>query len=247
MSDIKIAYRITAVKERLKYALETAETLNLPKECIYLDSKRRGNIWNKFRIYEELKEQDIYTHVCMNDDDTIPVENYIEIIEAATKNFPDAIITFYKPESKLSDRYDDSPYVQLLNNDCLGPGMVIPCKYLNDILSFYNAYLKDIRYKWDDTTVKMWSLINDVPVILTVPNLIFCRPLPSTVRGAHLVQPNGETWIGRTVDVTQFATNKLKIMKTGSMFNTHLPKSHFLNNVCKRKFAEKKNMVKERF
>lgn len=244
MNNIKIAFRITAVPERISYALETAQALNLPTDSIYYDKHRRGNIWNKFRIYEELKDQTEYTHVCMNDDDTIPVENYREIVEIATRTFPDAILTFYKAEAKMHDRLADSPYVQLLSNDCSGSGLVIPCKYLNSILDFYDKYLRYFNYKWDDTTVKMWSLLNDIPVILTIPNLIYCRPLPSTVRGKHLYQPNGECWIGQKVDVEQFRTTKLHKMKTGQMINLHLPKEHILNDMCKKKFLDKKEKAK---
>ena len=245
MSEVRIAWRITAVPERLAYAYKTAEMLSLPANCVYLDAFRRGNIWNKFRIYEELCAEQNYTHVCMNDDDTIPVENYKEIVETATRNFPDAILTFYKSEAKLSDRRSDTPYVQLLSTDCSGSAMVVPCKYLPDILHFYNTYLKGIGYKWDDTTVKMWALLNDVPVILTIPNLVYCRPLPSTVRGAHLVQPNGECWTGRRIDTAEFDTKECKVMKTGTLFNLHLPKGHILIDACRRKFEVKKAQLKK--
>ena len=246
-TDVKIAYRITAVNERLAYAVETAEALNIPKECIYLDAKRRGNIWNKFRIYEELKNQDSYTHVCMNDDDTIPVKNYKEIVETATRMFPDAIIAFYKPEARLKDRFEDSPYVQLLSNDCIGPGLVIPCKYLNNILQFYNKWLRESNYKWDDTTLKMWTLLNDIPVILTIPNLVYIRPLQSTVRSKNATQPNGECYIGHEINTEEFNTHKIKVMRTGRMFNPHLPKGHPLIDLCEKKFKENKDKAKRGF
>ena len=236
MEAIKIFFGIPTVPERMAFAHELAEAMDVPRQNVFLDAGRNGCLWNKMRIYNHvLCSGENYTHVCINDDDSIVCGEYTRIVQRIVEKHPRAILTFYNNQIRKAK----SPYVRMKNCDLSGTAFVIPVEYLQRYDAFYKRNLASINFDWEETVTKMFALLNNIDVLLIVPNLVDVRKgLRTVARKGNYIQPQSVSW------VCDFPENLLDTdsidEKGGSLFNLHLPTGHPMIGVCQRKFAEKK-------
>lgn len=234
--EIRIFFGIPTVPERMAFANELANEMKIPKQNVFLDAGHNGCLWNKMRIYNHVLSCDEeYTHVCINDDDSIVCKDYTDIVQKIVKKHPKAILTFYNNSIKKAK----SPYVRLKNCDLSGTAFVIPKEYLNEYNAFYMKNLARRNFDWEETVTKMFALLNDIEVILIVPNLVNVRKgLKTVARKGNYIQPQSVSWVH---DFPEESLNTDFIDEKGTkLFNLHLPKDHILAETCRRKFEAKK-------
>lgn len=217
MGDYKIAYRVPTVIERMKYARQFVDSIGEPQTIIRLDYERNGCLWNKMEIYKEVMANG-YTHICMNDDDSIACDGYKTIVNTCVRKFPDAIITFYNHEIRRSF---NTPFVRLLNCNCSGTAMIVPVKYLNAYFSFYDRYLAKYNFDWEDTSMKMFALMSDIPVICVFPNPVtVVDGLVTVARRGKYIQPQSGSFVPN-FPLELLEINVVETYKCG-LFNLHL-------------------------
>ena len=233
---VKIFFGIPTVPKRRSLAYELADTMKVPKGNVFLDAGYNGCLWNKMRIYKHvLSSDEDYTHVCINDDDSIVCKDYTEIVQKVVEKYPKAILTFYNNYIGSSK----SPYVKLKNCDLSGTAYVIPTEYLKEYEAFYIKNLSKIGFDWEETVTKMFALLNDIDVILIVPNLVDVRKgLVTVARKGNYIQPQSSSWVADFPK--EYLDTDFIDEKGGSLFNLHLPKGHILIDACKRKFEANK-------
>ena len=227
---INVAYRITAVPERLDNA--RLEAMRMGISDIYLDSDHNGNIWNKFRVYKDIIADGNYTHVCMNDDDLIVPANFPEAVERLVQKFPDCILTFYN--SKIGS---DSPSIVRMGNHYMnGASCVIPCKILPDFLTFYENNLQGL--KWDDTSMSIYALLNGIDVLMPCPKFVDVVRMKSTLsmRKGRYQPPNAGRIYKEFIDVDEICN--AEIVNRKGLLNTHLPSDHPIAVRCQERLME---------
>ena len=225
-----VGFFITAVPERLENA---RKLVMMTDGYPFVDHFHKGNIWNKFRAYKEAFRLG-YSHVCMMDDDVVLPDNFVHAVSAIVERFPDAIITFYN--SKIGS---DSPvFFRLRNHYMNGASCVIPTKYLPAFLSFFDQNLAADNFKWDDTAMSMFALLNGIDVLLVCPKVIDVLEMPSSLpMRKKRVQPhNAGAICGDSVDIDALMSAPVMDISGGAL-NTHLPKDHPINILCAQKCA----------
>jgi len=243
---VKIAYRITAVRSREKYAIALCDSIDEPRSSIMWDEALRGSQWNKNRTIEEVLDQG-YTHVCLLDDDAIVVNNFKGIVQQCVEHFPDAFWTFFSDEThSLKDKPASTPYLELFNKNCKGIGLVMPVQHIRPYLEFYEKEFAHKYPKWnhDDTAKKMYCLLNNIRVMMPIPNLIFARQIRSAMPTHHNITPNSDCWQGKDLDLRQFDTYEFEVDKVRSMFWVHLDKNEEIVQRCVQKFRRNKMLEK---
>jgi len=229
--SMNIAYRITAVPERLDNAMNQAKSIGFGD--IYLDKNHNGNIWNKFRVYKDIIADGSYSHVCMNDDDLIMPMNFTDAVECLVQRFPDCIFTFYN--SKIGSNIPR--IIRLRNHYMNGASCVIPTKYLSGFLDFYENNLQG--FKWDDTSMSIYALLNDIDVLLPCPKLIDVVRMQSTLpmrRGRYQPCNHGLVY-DKLINIEELS-NASVIDSRKIRLNTHLAKDNPIAILCENKLME---------
>ena len=74
--EVKICYRILAVRSREKFAIELANSIAEPLSSIMWDEDKKGCPWNNNRACKEFLKTKEYTHLCLIDDDAVVVNGF---------------------------------------------------------------------------------------------------------------------------------------------------------------------------
>lgn len=231
--DVKIAFRITAIPERISNVEKQLAVTGIKGDSVYLDNERKGNIWNKFRALNDVLKSGQYTHVCMNDDDLIMPQNFVDAVYCLVKRFPDCIFSFYN--SKVGG--ERPQIVRLRNHHMAGSSCVIPVSILKDFFNFYSFHLGG--FKWDDTAISMYALLHNIDVLLPIPKIIdvACIKSSLSMRKNQISPSNkGAVYYGK-VNIQELAC--APVVDGGTRFlNTHLPQGHTLRNIIEGKEKE---------
>lgn len=244
---IKIMYRILAVRSRERYAIELAKRIGEPITSIMWDEELRGCPWNNNRTCIDFLRADGYTHLLMIDDDAIVVDDFKSIVEMAVSRFPKAIWTFFDNTHSFSDRPPDTPYLELFNKNVRGICKVLPREVVAPFIDFWNTRIEPYYPNWnhEDTAKKMFALLNDIPVMATIPSLVYARQIKSAIKTHHNITKNTDCWQGEKIEKEQFATNKYSMDKIRSLFMMHLGKDEPICKECAIKFAQNKRLEKK--
>lgn len=243
---VNIAYRITAVRSREEYAVALCDQIGEPHSSIMWDEERRGSQWNKNRTCESVLGQG-YTHLCLLDDDAVVVSHFKDIVQMGVERFPDAFWTFFSDEThSFKDRPKHTPWLELFNKNCKGIGLVMPVEHIAPYLKFYADEFATKYPKWnhDDTAKKMYCLLNDIRVMMPIPNLIYARQIRSAMPTHHNITPNTDCWRGMDIDLAQFRSNEYEVDKVRSLFWVHLDKNEDIVKRCVAKFQRNKLLEK---
>lgn len=213
----RLFFGIPTVTERFEYAKELAAQIGA--DSIFLDAKHNGCLWNKIRIYD-YAIQNGYSHACINDDDSICCDNYRQIVQKCTDLFPDSILTFFYNKPIKSQ----STFVRRPNCQLSGTAFVMPLKFVPEYKKFYADHLAKYRFDWEETTTKMFALMNDIEVILVMPNLVTVREgLVTTARKGKWIQKPSPHFVQRFPE-DRLDANDIKPYDADGLFNLHLPK-----------------------
>lgn len=240
---MEIEYKIIAVEDRAETANALHEKIEGSK--IYWDYERRGCVWNKFRALRDINSGT--THVAMFDDDADVVNSFKEIVLLAVERFPDAIWSFYSGQITASVRTKSTPYVVLSNHNMRGIGTCIPAKYIQGYFDFFESRCSGLTIRgktWphEDCAWKMYSLLNRIPVMTTIPNLVKDLGIKSTL--GHHITKNSDCWQGYDVDVRQFRTAESQTCYDWRLFDLHMPKDNPLAVDVTKEFNRQKQISK---
>ena len=228
--NVNVAFRITAIPERIQNVEKQVEATGIPWDSVYIDKAHNGNIWNKFRVLADVANSKEYSHVCMNDDDLIMPRNFTDAVNCLVQRFPNSIFTFYN--SKVGGT---NPQIFRMKNHYMnGASCVIPKGIINDFIAFYSAYLNGFR--WDDTSVSMYALLNDIDVLLPVPKLVDVAHLQSSLpmrKGKFQPCNSGAVYNG-LINIDELLNAPVADIN-GSRLNTHLPENHEIRIACENK------------
>lgn len=228
-----IEYRITAVPSRYDHAVQEAAALNEPLSSIYLDVQRKGNIWNKFRVYHDILHEGKATHICLCDDDIVFVPNFKDCVQTCVDRFPDCIFTFYNSAvgKHGSYRFWDILYMA-------GASCVIPVRYLDSFLRFYDENLAGFGH--DDTSMSIYALLHDIHVYLVEPKLVdtFCGESITTLPFQEgRIQPRNKGFQDMLVDTKLLKT--APVIQCRRPLRLHLPWDSEIGKACKDKIKER--------
>ena len=249
MSNIKIAYRIIAVREREGLVKDLLQKLNEPDSSVFWDEEHKGCMWNAKRLWGSYKDlPEGTTHLCLLADDVDVVNHFKEAVQKCVEHFPDAIWSWAnRPQVKGSDRGRFTPYVKIWNCWSRGICYLMPIKYIDGWFEFLERYFGDNpRWNRDDTTTSLYALLNDIDVMMPIPNLAVGKDVKSTIKGHSRLNRNRDMscWFGRDIDLRQFNTCEYVLSKSRSGFEFHLPDDSEVLILAKNKIAKKKKIDK---
>lgn len=249
MGEIKIAYRIMAVRERQEQVEDLLKKLGEPDTSVFWDEKRNGSLWNAKRIWASYKNlpSDI-THICLLCDDCDVVNNFKAAVQMCVENFPDAIWTFAnRPQVKGSDRGRMTPYIKIWNCWIRGICCLMPVKHIEGWFEFLERYFGDNpKWSYEDTTTSLYALLNDIDVMMPIPNLAVGKDVKSVIKGHTRLNRNRDMscWFGRDVDLRQFNTSEFVLSKSRGGFEFHLYNDEEVLVLAKQKIAKMKKIDK---
>lgn len=216
--------RIVAVPQR-KAGVEYLKSRLNTEASVYYDFHKIGCIKNCLRAWGEPCKPET-THLAVLQDDIDVVDNFKEIVERITSNFPDAIIAICEWSLEPRDKKEGTPYVLMKRPNLKGQGIIMPVKYREDFIRFYHTELEG--YQHDDAAIRMFAYMNDIPVIGTIPSLAqHLGAQDSAINKNH--NGNGKTriskvWAGHKID-ENWESKDYAISRAFSL-NTHLKKDH---------------------
>lgn len=102
------------------------------------------------------------THVCVIQDDAIPCEGFLELVEKVVTVHPKKVISLFNMYAVRSSK--TTPYYSFMQN-VTGVCMILPIELIDDI--FGGETLSD-----DDATVSKWLRDNNEEALTTIPVLV---------------------------------------------------------------------------
>lgn len=249
MSNVKIAYRIIAVRERQECVEDLLRKLDEPESSVFWDEDHKGCMWNVKRLWGSYKNMpDDITHICLLCDDCDVVNNFKDAVQKCVENFPDAIWSFAnRPQVKGSERGKMTPYIKIWNCWSRGICYLMPVKYIDGWFGFLERYFGDNpRWGRDDTTTSLFALLNDIDVMMPIPNLAVGKDVKSTIKGHSRLNRDRDMscWFGNDIDLTQFNTCEFVVSKARSGFEFHLNNDEEVLKLAKQKIAKMKKLDK---
>lgn len=178
-----------------------------------------------------------FSHVCVNDDDTIVCAEYQRVVEECVKRFPDAILTFF--DNRV--RRCPTAFLRRKNCELAGAGFVLPLKYLDAYKRFYAVHLAKYGFTWEETTTKMFALMNDIDVILVVPNPVDVRGnLVTVARKGNYTTPQSPSFIRNfPMELLKGGGGMVTDGNERRLFNLHLPQGCDTANMIMEKWRLK--------
>ena len=227
MNDIKIAYRIIAVRERQDLVEDLLSKIDEPETSVFWDENHNGCMWNAIRAWKSFENlPEGTTHMCLLADDAEVVSNFKEAVHKCVEHFPDCIWTFANyPQVKGTHRGRFTPYVKIWNKQVRGICYLMPVKLIKGWLAFYERYLSGVKgWQHDQVTTSLYALINDIDVMMPIPNLVVGKDVLSVIKGHRRLNRNRDMscWFGREIDLRQFNTVEFVTSPSRSSFEIHL-------------------------
>lgn len=247
MSEIKIAYRIIAVREREELVKDLLTKIDEPESSVSWDEDHNGCMWNAIRVWSSYKDlPEGTTHLCLLADDADVVNNFKEAVHKCVENFPECIWTFANyPQIKGSDRGRFTPYIKIWNKQVRGICYLMPVSLIQGWIDFYNKYLSQVKgWNHDQVTTSLYALINDIDVMMPIPNLVVGKDVLSVIKGHTRLNRNRDMscWQGRDIDLRQFNTTNFVVSKSRSSFEFHLWHDEEVLLLAKKKLTKMKKI-----
>lgn len=240
----KIAYKITAVREREDYVEKLL--FKMPGTEVFWDEEKIGCIWNTQRAWKSYRNlpPDV-THLCVMSDDTDIVNGFEDLVQICVDNFPDVIWTFYSNQLSMKNRPRTTPYIVLDAYNVRGIAFLMPVNWVQGYIDTYERLLKPYNYKRDDVAARIYALLNRRTVMTTIPNLVRSEEIASTIRG-HKPSRNSDCWQGYNVDERQFRQRyaEHRFITSKSVVETFLPKGHPIDVMVRNEFNKQRKMQK---
>lgn len=224
-----------------------AEKLNLDDGSIFWDDEGLGCIGNALRAWSAPLKPD-ETHLLVLNDDADVIDNFTEIVHKCIEHFPVAIFGFWSNQLRYEHKTKDSPYIMMKNHNVKGIAFMMPKRYIEGYLKFYDDNLRRLNYQHDDATCRMYAFLNDIPVFSTIPSLVEeLLPQDSSISRTHNSANNySRVWEGRQrIDPAMFDTKEYSISPAFSI-NTHLKKDDPLQVKIREKMQRRKGMIVHR-
>lgn len=233
---VKIGHRIIAVPERMNYVNDLLTSLGQDDIKVFIDESHKGCMWNAIRAWEDYRESDA-THWCVMADDTDVVNNYITLERMCIERFPDAIWTFYSNELKESHKPKHTPYIRLSSLNVRGIAFAMPVRLIEGYVQLCKEMLQKYNYQRDDATCRIYALMNNIPVMTTIPNLVRSHEIKSAMSG-HGITRNSTAWQGKDIDNRQFMTSDYEVrhITKKSAIETHLHEDNPVHIMTKEKW-----------
>ena len=224
---IKIGRRIIAVPERKEYVDSLLQRIGSDEHIVCMDYDHNGCMWNAIRAWEQYKEEPDATHWCVMADDTDVVNNYIALERMCVERFPDAIWTFYSNELSMKHRPENTPYIRLSGYNIRGIAFLMPVKWIDEYVRWCKYMLSNYGYQRDDATCRIYALMENLPVMTTIPNLVRSYEIKSAMSG-HGITRNSDAWQGYDLSLKDFATDAFETRHIAkkSARETHLKKDN---------------------
>jgi len=219
---VKIGHKIIAVPERSEYVKRLLDRTGISENDVLWDNDHNGCMWNAIRAWKSAIGSGC-THWCVMADDTDVVDGYMDIEKICVERFPDAIWTFYSNELSAKHRAANTPYIRLRGYNIRGIAFLMPVEFIEGYVNLCEHMLSEYRYQRDDATCRIFALLNDIPVMTTIPNLVRSYEIKSAMKG-HGITRNSDAWAGYSVSVEQFCANSAKnvLLMKKSVLETHL-------------------------
>lgn len=247
MRKVKIAYRIIAVRERKELVEDLLSKINEPETSVFWDEEHKGCMWNAIRLWKSYKDLPSgTTHLCLIADDADVVNNFKAATQKCVENFPNCIWTFANyPQINGKDRGKFTPYVKIWNKQVRGICYLMPVNLIEGWLAFYSKYLMGVKgWQHDQVTTSLYALINDIDVMMPIPNLVVGKDVLSVIKGHKRLNRNRDVscWQGRDVDLSQFDTCEFVVSKSRSLYEFHLYHDEEVLVLAKKKIEELKRL-----
>ncbi len=240
MSNVKIAYRIIAVRERQHLVEELLQKLNEPDSSVFWDEEHNGCMWNAIRLWRSYKDlPEGTTHLMLLADDADVVNQFKDAVQKCVEHFPDCIWTFANyPQVNGKERGKFTPYIKIWNHQVRGMCYLMPVKLIEGWLAFYERYLSGVKnWTCDNVTTSLYALLNDIDVMMPIPNLVFGKDVKSVIKGHSRLNRDRDRscWYGFDIDLAQFNTSEFVVSKCRAGFEFHLWHDEEVLQLAKKK------------
>ena len=249
MQEVKVAYRVIAVDERKHLVDDLLSKLGEPQSSAFYDKERNGSLWNASRVWASYKDlpKDI-THICLLCDDCDVVDNFKDAVQKCVEHFPDAIWTFAnRPQVKGNQRGANTPYIKIWNCWIRGICCLMPVKYIDDWFAFLHRYFGDNpKWSYEDTTTSLFALMNNIDVMMPIPNLAIGKDVHSVIKGHTRLNRNRDSscWFGHNIDLGPFDTNEFVVSTNRGGFEFHLYKDEEILLLAQKKIKRMREIEK---
>lgn len=247
MSQIKVIYRVMAVRERQEQVDDLCKKLGEENTSIFWDENHNGSMWNAKRIWRENIPEGT-THICLLCDDADVVNNFKEAVQKCVENFPNAIWTFAnRPQVTGDQRGENTPYVKIWNCWIRGICCLMPVSLIDGWFAFLEKHFADIKgWSYEDTTTSLYALLNNIDVMMPIPNLAVGKDVKSVIKGHTRLNRKRDMscWYGRDIDLSQFDTKDYVTSKSRAYFEFHLHNDEEVLLLAKKKIDRMKKLDK---
>ena len=123
----------------------------------------------------------------------------------------------------------------------------MPVKYIDGWFEFLDRYFSDNpKWSYEDTTTTLYALLNDIDVMMPIPNLAVGKDVKSVIKGHTRLNRNRDQscWYGDDIDLRQFNTCEFVTSKARSFFEAHLYNDEEVLRLAKDKIARKRKIDK---
>lgn len=164
---------IISVLSRRKSAERVADAVGIPYDKIIYDNRGRsggGDAWYNARRAWLTTSEDA-THRMILQDDIIPCDDFLNIVRRCVQRLPDCAWTFYngvwvtEAMKRLS-----TPYVRLNGCRVSGQALLLPREHIEPMIKWTDGFFGE-AFKHDDARVGVYCLMNDLPMMGTIPSL----------------------------------------------------------------------------
>lgn len=162
---LKISVAIMTHPLRGNSALELRQELAYPAQIV-TDYESRGHSWNGLQAWKAY-DKDADVHIVL-EDDIILCPNFIENVRAVAAAHPRQLISFFHIKNRQVDLLQKGIHFCGMQRVSWNQAILLPSAMVTHLIEFVG----DDKYKWTDDFLTAFCHALNIPLGLTIPNLV---------------------------------------------------------------------------
>lgn len=137
----------------------------------------------------------------------------MEILNIMVNQFPDAIFGLYGRTWVPASWEHETPYAEIKNHRVTGQGIVMPKKYIDDMVA-YTEKMSNGKLRNPDERVSFYAYTHNIRVISVVPSLVGRHPgIKSARKHAGKWKEYKEPFTGESAPIDAYRTSHVEPLK----------------------------------
>ncbi len=163
-------YRIMGCRDRLPMIAHLCSVLGISSEKCYVDMEMNGNPLKTQLSTLSIPFDKDTSHIVLIQDDCLVGSGFKENVETLIGLNPDCIYSLYIPDTKGYGK--TQRMIVRTGGAVCGLANIIPIKYIEPYIRWWNGLKTYINYRVDDATLAVFAKMNNIEVYTTVPSIV---------------------------------------------------------------------------